>query len=108
MPWGWASCYVEGRKGLAGSWVASSGGTRGLQGFSAPCSLCCVLGAPPAFLGHCQPPRAGRRACWGPPGSQLGGGAACLLWEPQEQSSATSEWSGATGALEESRRELAI
>lgn len=75
MPRGWASCYVECWTGLAGSWVASSGGSRSLEGPRAPCSLCCMLGTPPAFLSHCQPPRAGQRACWGPPGSQLRGGA---------------------------------
>ena len=108
MPRGWASCCMECRTGLTGSWVASSGGTRSLQGPRAPCSLCCILGTPPAFLSHCQPPRAGQRACWGPPGSQLGGGVTRLLWDLRERSSATSEWPGATGALlEESRRKLA-
>ena len=105
MPQGWASCYVEGQKGLAGSWVASSGGTRSLHGPSAPCSLCCVLGAGrSSSLSQPLPPPEGRMEgllgpTWLP---------ARWLWEPQEQSSATSEWPGATGALlKESRRVLA-
>lgn len=62
----------------------------------AACAVCWVL----LSLSWPLPtPRQGRRACWGPPWLPARRRAACLLaQEPRNNPSATSEWSGATGA----------